>query len=100
MARQRGALDRRLLDLRAVTAEFLDAVMREHDCSGQECTACGYRPTRRQKVCRSVEVARGLRCGRAPRWAGDETDPAHEISDAGQDELFAASEVPKERRRA
>lgn len=67
---QRGAVDPRLLDLRsrsALTAVIAE-VLREHVCSGEECSACGYRPTRRQRVCRSVAVAQGLRAGRAPRW--------------------------------
>lgn len=80
MARRRGALDRRLLDGRSVTGEVLVAVLKEHDCSRSECPACGYVPTRRQRVCRSVTVAQGLVCGRAPRWTGDE--PA-EVSGEG-----------------
>lgn len=68
--RQRGAVDPRLLDLRSrsALAVVIQEVLREHDCSGEECTACGYRPTQRQRVCRSVAVAQGLRAGRAPRW--------------------------------
>lgn len=70
MARQRGAVDPRLLDLRSRSAltAVIEEVLREHDCSGEECAACGYRPTRRQRVCRSVAVAQGLRAGRVPRW--------------------------------
>jgi hypothetical protein len=70
MTRQRGAVDPRLLDLcsRLALAVAIEEVLREHDCSGEECTACGYRPTRRQRVCRSVALAQGLRVGRAPRW--------------------------------
>lgn len=72
-ARQRGAVDSRLLDLRSRSAlsVVIEEVLREHDCSGEECAACGYRPTRRQRVCRSVAVAKGLRAGRAPRWNGE-----------------------------
>jgi len=77
MARQRGAVDPRLLDLRSrqALAVVIEEVLREHDCSGEECSACGYRPTRRQKVCRSVAVAQGLRAGRAPRWNGEPDTP-------------------------
>ncbi|MGH3611384.1 MAG: hypothetical protein ACRDRK_01930 [Pseudonocardia sp.] len=62
MTKQIGALDPRLLDLRSrsAVAALIEEVLREHDCSGDECAACGYRPTRRQKVCRSVAVAKGL----------------------------------------
>lgn len=88
MARQRGALDRRLLDVRSVAAEVLAAVLKEHDCSdGRACAACGYRPTRRRPVCRSVAVAQGLRWGRALRWAGDDPSVVGEGSDGEQGEL-------------
>lgn len=97
MARQRGALDRRLLDLRSVTAEVLATVLKEHDCSRPECPACGYVPTRRQRVCRSVAVAQGLVRGRAPRWAGDEPAevPGLGAAEGGGDqrELFNADQV-------
>jgi hypothetical protein len=73
MTKQIGALDPRLLDLRSrsVLSAVIAEVLREHDCSGEECAACGYRPTRQQKVCRSVAVAQGLRACRAPRWNGE-----------------------------
>lgn len=77
MTEQIGALDSRLLDLRSRSAlsVVVAEVLREHDCSGEECAACGYRLTRRQKVCRSVAVAQGLRAGRAPRWSGESDAP-------------------------
>jgi hypothetical protein len=89
MARQVGAIDARLLDVRAVTGEVLAAVLTEHDCSGTACTACGYVPTRRQAVCRSVAVAKGMRVGRAPSWAGP-VEPALSVRDVAgeQGELF------------
>ena len=78
----RGELDPRLLDLRSRSALALviQEVLQKHDCSGEECTACGYRPTQRQRVCRSVAIAQGLRAGRAPRWNGDKPDAPEQLS--------------------
>jgi hypothetical protein len=85
-----------LLDVRSVTGEVLLAVLREHDCSRRECPVCGYVPTRRQRVCRSVAVAQGVVGGRAPRWAGDDPVEAPESgvsSGAEQCELFSTAGV-------
>lgn len=68
MVRPRGAVDHRLLDGRAVTARVLAAMLTEHDCSnGRACMACGYWPSRRQPVCRSVALVQGRRVGYAPQ---------------------------------
>jgi hypothetical protein len=89
MVRQRGAVDHRLLDWRAANAEVLAAVLKDHDCSdGQACVACGYRPTRRQPVCRSVVLARALRGGRAAQWSGNDQLIASEGSNSEQPALF------------
>lgn len=94
MGRQRGGLDRRLMDARRVTASVVAAVLKDHDCSdGQRCAACDYVLSRRQPICRSVAVAQGLRFGRAPQWAGTDDDtaavPTPRDNSGEQLELFA-----------
>lgn len=85
-ARQLGAVDGRLLDVRYVDERVLAAVLRDHDCSAGTCPACGHVTTRRRPVCRSVALARGMRVGRAPSWADE---PDAERDDDGRGEQSA-----------
>lgn len=88
-----GAVDERLTNNWPVSipAEVLRQVLADHDCSASECAVCGYRPTRRQPVCRSSELAKAVLWGRKPKWAGEVPAPRTE-ADCEQMDLFASSE--------
>lgn len=85
----RGALDERLKDF-TVPRQAAEQVINEHDCSDQHaCTACGYRPSKKQPVCPSQAIAYALIRGRAPRW--HEPTPKPSTVQPEQDGLFPAS---------